>query len=368
MLKIVILNQNISEWVNKGEVQKNYFNFNKEFKSLIIISLGKYSTPSKEIMEKLCGTKHYKYFSFNNPILSHKLLKYLLPSALYKILIFKEIKEFNLSKPALIWSLGDCYCGFVSKIIASYLNSSLVVSIHTYESFEIFFFFMSFKEKIIYLLNRRFKKESHDFASKILVVYEKIKENIDEINKRKVFVEYNKINISEKNVKKVFKTNKIINLVFVGRLIKGKCLLNILKAIRQIENVKLTVFGDGPHRSKLEKFIHFNNLENKILMKGFVNNDIIIKSLKNYDAFIAFHKYYEFPKTIIESLLIGLPVILNKDPSNTLKEFKNLEILWADDNTQSYLKILNKLSSKQYNLKEISQRNLIKVKQLINTE
>ena len=61
-------------------------------------------------------------------------------------------------------------------------------------------------------------------------------------------------------------------------------------------------------------------------------------------------------------------MILNKNPSNTLKEFKNLEILWADDNTQSYLKILNKLSSKQFNLKEISQRNLIKVKQLINTE
>ena len=40
---------------------------------------------------------------------------------------------------------------------------------------------MSFKEKIIYLLNRRFKKESHDFASKILIVYDKIKENIDKL-------------------------------------------------------------------------------------------------------------------------------------------------------------------------------------------
>ena len=30
MLKIVILNQNISDWVKKGELQNNYFNFQKD--------------------------------------------------------------------------------------------------------------------------------------------------------------------------------------------------------------------------------------------------------------------------------------------------------------------------------------------------
>ena len=80
---------------------------------------------------------------------------------------------------------------------------------------------MSFKEKIFFLLNKRFKKKSHANASRILVVYDKIKENIDQINK-KVFVEYNKIDISNKNKKTRFEIKRSVNLVFVGRLIKGK--------------------------------------------------------------------------------------------------------------------------------------------------
>ena len=366
MLKIVILNQNISDWGKKGELQNNYFNFQKRFKSLIIISLGKYPKPSNKILQTLCGTDNYSYYSFQNFILNHKFLKYLLPSFAYKILIFRELKNLNLPKPKLLLSVGDCYCGFISGIIASYLKSSLVVSIHTYESLKVFICLMSFKEKIFFLLNKRFKKKSHANASRILVVYDKIKENIDPINKKKVFVEYNKIDIPSKNKKTRFEINKSVNLVFVGRLIKGKSLLNILHAIRRIKNVNLTVFGDGPQRNKIEQFISHYNLKKRVIIKGFVDNKIIISSLKKYDAFVAFHKYHEFPKTIIESILIGLPIILNKNPSSKLKEFKKLEILWAEDSSDSYLKIMKNFLKKYYNTKKISQKNLFKLQEIIN--
>ena len=39
-------------------------------------------------------------------------------------------------------------------------------------------------------------------------------------------------------------------------------------------------------------------MENRIFLKGFQNNKKILFDLKSYDAFIAFHKYYEFPKII----------------------------------------------------------------------
>ena len=111
------------------------------------------------------------------------------------------------------------------------------------------------------MLNKRFKKKSHANASRILVVYDKIKENIDQINKKKVFVEYNKIDIPNKNKKTRFEIKGSVNLVFVGRLIKGKSLLNILNALRRIKNVNLTVFGDGPQRNRIEQFISHYNLK-----------------------------------------------------------------------------------------------------------
>ena len=63
---------------------------------------------------------------------------------------------------------------------------------------------------------------------------------------------------------------------------------------------------------------------------------------QNFDAFIANHDFYEFPKTIIEALLTGLPIILNSKPSITLQEFKDLKILWTDCCIDSYKKIITK--------------------------
>ena len=74
----------------------------------------------------------------------------------------------------------------------------------------------------------------------------------------------------------------------------------------------------------------------------------------------------EFPKTIIESILIGLPIILNKNPSSELKEFKKLEILWAEDSSDSYLKIMKNFLKNNYNTKKITQKNLFKLQEIIN--
>ena len=55
--------------------------------------------------------------------------------------------------------------------------------------------------------------------------------------------------------------------------------------------------------------------------------------------FIAHHKFYEFPKTIIEALINGLPIILNNNPSKEIFEFQNIEIIWTDGTVNSYKKI-----------------------------
>ena len=125
--------------------------------------------------------------------------------------------------------------------------------------------------------------------------------------------------------------------MFVGRLIRGKSILNIIKAINQIENVSLTIFGDGPERKKIEDFILLNKLKNRVFVKGFVNNQQILENFKKFDAFIAYHKFYEFPKTIIEALINGLPIILKKILLKVF-EFKNIEIIWTDGTVNSYKK------------------------------
>ena len=38
MKKLIILNQRIIDWENKGEIKQNYFNPNKKFKIITILS------------------------------------------------------------------------------------------------------------------------------------------------------------------------------------------------------------------------------------------------------------------------------------------------------------------------------------------
>ena len=78
-------------------------------------------------------------------------------------------------------------------------------------------------------------KKSHNLADKIIIPYMKIKDNIHYNFKSKVIISYNQIH-RKKLLKRRLKTSKKIKFVFVGRLIKGKSILNIIKAINQIKN------------------------------------------------------------------------------------------------------------------------------------
>ena len=160
---------------------------------------------------------------------------------------------------------------------------------------------------------------------------------------------------------------KTLCLVFVGRLIKGKSILNVIKSIRKLQNVNLTIYGDGDERIKIMNFIKRNDLCKRVFLRGFQSNKKILNSLKKYDAFVAFHKYYEFPKTIIEASLVGLPIILNRNPSLSIQEFRNLKILWTDDNVESYRKTIELFMKKKLYFKSNISQNKKEIKKILKS-
>ena len=129
--------------------------------------------------------------------------------------------------------------------------------------------------------------------------------------------------------------------------------------------MNLSIYGDGNEKRRIESYIKLNNLENRIFLKGFQNNKKILFDLKSYDAFIAFHKYYEFPKTIIEALLVGLPIILNKNPSLFLEEFEDLKIFWTDDNPESYRRTIECFIDKKFNIEYNQENNKKEIKKIL---
>ncbi len=338
MNKLIVLNQKISEWEQKGEIQYKYFNPKKKYNFIVILSFIRKEKPSIKSLKKLCGDAKFKFYTIENKYITSNTTKYFLPLFLYKKIIYNELDKLNFKRPLIVRCIGDGFIGYLSSIISNYYSCKLIISIHTFVSLKVFLYYLTLKEKIFYLFNFRFKKKSHYLADKIIIPYLKIKENIHKNFKSKVIISYNQIDRNKKLPKRSLKPFKKIKLVFVGRLIKGKSILNVVKAINQIKNVSLTIFGDGPERKKIEDFILVNNLKNRVFFKGFVNNQEILSNLNKFDAFIAHHKFYEFPKTIIEALINGLPIILNNNPSKEIFEFQNIEIIWTDGTVNSYKK------------------------------
>lgn len=371
MKKLIVLNQRIIDWEKKGEIQKNYLNQFNKFDKIIILSFIKNDKVSKRSLKILCGSAIFEFKQIKSILLTNNYIRYFLPFFVYKILIRKELKNLRIEKPNSINCIGDGFIGYMSCIISVFYSCNVTISIHTFISFKIFLKYYSFKEKIFFLLNLRFKNSSHELATKILIVYKKISENINKKFLKKVQLSYNPIYVNKKD-EKIFQRNKnivgnknILDLVFVGRLIKGKSILNVIKAIKQLEKVNLTIYGDGDERKKILGFIKNNNLCNRVFLKGFQNNKKILHSLKKYDAFVAFHKYYEFPKTIIEASLVGLPIILNRDPSFSIQEFSKLNILWTEDDAESYKKTIELFLKKKTKFNSNFFQNKIEINKIL---
>lgn len=148
--------------------------------------------------------------------------------------------------------------------------------------------------------------------------------------KEKTIVIYNYLDIDLINKKSLEKTqykfnNKLFNIVCVGRLDNNKNQIMQLKIAKRLkeENIKFKwyLIGDGPERYNLENYIKNNNLENYVIMLGYISN--CYPYIKNSNLVVSTSLSESYGLSIVEALNLGTPVmalhypaideILNKD-------------------------------------------------------
>jgi len=104
---------------------------------------------------------------------------------------------------------------------------------------------------------------------------------------------------------------KEYNACFLGRLVEGKGIFDLVDVWKNVTNElngKLIIIGDGPDKQKLMKRIKKEDLEEKIILAGYLNEEkyeILVKS-----KIFLFPSYKEsWGIVIAEALSSGLPVI-----------------------------------------------------------
>lgn len=96
-------------------------------------------------------------------------------------------------------------------------------------------------------------------------------------------------------------------VTFVGRFDKEKNLFSLIDAVKGL-NVKLVLVGNGPLEVALKKKVKEEGIEN-VVFAGVIPNERLPEELNKSEIFILPSLYEGNPKTLLEAMACGLPVI-----------------------------------------------------------
>ncbi len=99
-------------------------------------------------------------------------------------------------------------------------------------------------------------------------------------------------------------------IIFTARFTSRKRPLDLLNAIKRIDNKNITILfvGDGLERKKMEEFVKENNIKAKFI--GFVNQSEISKYYSIVDLYTVISDYDPSPKAMNEAMNFELPAIV----------------------------------------------------------
>lgn len=135
-------------------------------------------------------------------------------------------------------------------------------------------------------------------------------------------IDYGKVSVIQNGVdfeqidslsEQLAQMNKDVSILFAGRLFWTKGSLMLLNAFEKLcknhDNVHLTIYGKGPLKSVLEKYVECSNLKSKVSLPGFIPHKKMLSEIKKCDI-VAFPSIAEAqPMFILESMACKKPVV-----------------------------------------------------------
>jgi glycosyltransferase involved in cell wall biosynthesis len=108
------------------------------------------------------------------------------------------------------------------------------------------------------------------------------------------------------------------NVIWAGRLNAGKgikyAILGFEEFLKTKPEAKLFIIGDGPYYQNVLDYVQMKNLERNIIVTGRVENSEIISYYTHSDAYLMTSMSEGFPRTLLEAMACGLPVICTDIP------------------------------------------------------
>jgi glycosyltransferase involved in cell wall biosynthesis len=134
-------------------------------------------------------------------------------------------------------------------------------------------------------------------------------QNINVVYNGMPFSEYSQYLPQQRN-------NGPLKLIYIGRLVNWKGVDTLLKALREVSHVELTIVGDGPQMPELKELARDIAITCKVHFAGLQNKAGVKKYLAQSHALVLVSSYEGLSHTLIEACAMGVPCIASASGGN----------------------------------------------------
>lgn len=338
---LVIINDRLSEIVQKGEVIDRYYNPGNVFDEVHIL-MANDDHPSPDTVQKMVGDA--ELYLHNYPAGKSLFLK----SLGWRPCLLRRWAEgaVELTKkiePDLVRCHGAHLNAYLGYRINLQFNIPYLVSMHLNQEEDRRRKPRGFKDWLISHSQLSMERLVLRNADLVLPVYQPIVPYLENLGVEHYEVCYNMINPKNLSQKENYDLDDTVKLISVGRQFKYKNPDNIIRALESIPSAALTLVGDGPYHDYLVEIAEESGVRDQVVFETSIPNDELCARLPDYDLYVLHSEYWELSKAMLEPLLTGLPLVVNERSGRPVPELE-AEICRKVDNTpEAYRRVINKL-------------------------
>jgi len=338
---MIIVPDRISDFVDKGEVVDRYYNPGNLFDEVHLV-LTNNDQPNRAALRRMVGEA--KLFVHNLPDARGEFVRtlgwrpWLLgPWTRHAVDLARAVR------PAMIRCHGALLNTFAASAIKKTLGIPYVVSLHINPDEDVRGRAAGFVKRAVTVAQQDIERIGLINADLVMPVYKPIAPYLDRLGVTRYEVCYNSLNPTFLCKKDDYALHRPVRVISVGRQFAEKNPDNLIKAVAALPAVHLTMVGDGSHHRHLCDVATACGIADRVEFIPSIANDELCRRLPNFDIFATHSEYWELSKSVIEPLLTGLPVVINRRNGAPVPELTDDICLLVENTVDSYRRALERL-------------------------
>ena len=350
---MVIVPDRISDFLNKGEVTERYYNPGDLFEEVHVV-LTNDDRPDPAILQKTVGRARLSVY--NLPGGKGLFLRTLgWRPWLLKGWGARAVALAREIRPQLIRCHGPWLNAYAASLIKKTLGIPYVVSLHINPDEDVRRRARRFQHRLAAYAQQDIEAIGLLDADLVMPVYRPILPYLERLGVERYEVCYNVLNPAHLRAKTDYRLHEPARIVCVGRQFAEKNPDNLIRAVSELPNVHLTIVGDGSHHDYLRQVAADCGAADRVTFVRAMPNDELCEKLPDYDIFAVHTEYWELSKSVLEPLLTGLPVVINRRLGEPVPELTDDICVLVRNTVQDYKQAIVALISDAAHREQLGQ-------------